>query len=360
MYMKKILLFGAGKSATLLIDYLIGNSGKEHWQLIVVDANLELAKSKIGNSPNGLALSFDINNNEERKKYIGDADIVISLLPPALHYIVAQDCVGLNKNLLTASYVDDQIKNLGAEIENKGLLFLCEMGLDPGIDHMSAMKIIDQIRSEKGRVISFHSHCGGLVAPESDDNPWRYKISWNPRSVVLAGKAGAHYKQNGEEKHLRYEELFVPDRMVEIPGLGHLSWYPNRDSLSYAPLYQLENADTFIRTTLRYPDFMYGWKNGVELKLTDETPRYETDNKSLYEIFKKHMDENGFGDWLERKLSERLSQTKEMLNNLVKLMEVEKEVQEENLEVPEEFITVDEQGNLTEVELEEVKNRAAS
>ena len=358
--MKKILLFGAGKSATVLIDYLLQNAEKEHWQLIVVDADLELAKSKIGDSPFGAALSFDINDQGERKNYIGEAHIVISLLPPTLHYLVAQDCVAQRKNLLTASYVDVQIKNLKQQIENNGLLFLCEMGLDPGIDHMSAMKLIDEIHLAGGRVTSFQSHCGGLVAPESDDNPWRYKISWNPRSVVLAGKAGAHYKQNGEDKHLRYEELFVGDRIVEVPGLGHLSWYPNRDSLRYAPLYHLENAETFIRTTLRYPDFMYGWKNVVELKLTDETPRYETDNKSLYEIFKTHMDENGFGEWLQKKLTERFTQTKEMLNNLVKLMEVEKEVQEENQQIPEEFMTVDEQGNITEIELDEVKNRAAS
>jgi saccharopine dehydrogenase-like NADP-dependent oxidoreductase len=358
--MKKILLFGAGKSATVLIDYLLQNAEKERWQLIVVDADLQAAKSKIGDSPHGLAVSFDINNENERKKYIGEADIVISLLPPALHYLVAQDCVAASKNLLTASYVDAQIKNLKADVESKGLLFLCEMGLDPGIDHMSAMKLIDEIHLAGGRVKSFQSHCGGLVAPESDDNPWRYKISWNPRSVVLAGKAGAHYKQNGEEKHLRYEELFVPDRIVEVPGLGHLSWYPNRDSLSYAPLYHLENVETFIRTTLRYPDFMYGWKNVVELKLTDETQRYETDNKSLYEIFKTHMDENGFSEWLKQKLTERFTQSKEMLNNLVKLMEVEKEVKEENLEVPDEFMTVDEEGNLTEIELDAVKNRAAS
>ena len=358
--MKKILVFGAGKSATVLIDYLLENAQTERWQLIVVDADLELAKSKIGDSPHGAAVSFDINDQGERKKYIHEAHIVISLLPPALHYLVAQDCVAQGKNLLTASYVDVQIKSLQQEIENNGLLFLCEMGLDPGIDHMSAMKLIDEIHFEGGRVTSFQSHCGGLVAPESDDNPWRYKISWNPRSVVLAGKAGAHYKQNGEDKHLRYEELFVPDRMVEVPGLGHLSWYPNRDSLSYAPLYHLESAETFIRTTLRYPDFMYGWKNVVELKLTDETPRYETDSQTLYEIFKRHMDENGFGEWLQKKLTERFTQTKEMLNNLVKLMEVEKEVQEENLEMPDEFMTVDERGNLTEIELDEVKNRAAS
>jgi saccharopine dehydrogenase-like NADP-dependent oxidoreductase len=252
------------------------------------------------------------------------------------------------------------MKNIRSEIENKRILFLCEMGLDPGIDHMSAMKMIDEIHSKGGRVLSFQSHCGGLVAPENDDNPWRYKISWNPRSVVLAGKAGAHFKENGEEKRLQYEELFDSNRMVEIPDLGYLSWYPNRDSLDYASLYGLENADTFIRTTLRYPDFMYGWKNVVELKLTDETPRYETDGKSLYEIFKEHMDKNGFGEWVQKKLTERFTQTKDMLNNLTKLMEAEKEAKEEDFEIPQEFMSVDENGNITEIGLDDVKNRAAS
>jgi saccharopine dehydrogenase-like NADP-dependent oxidoreductase len=139
-----------------------------------------------------------------------------------------------------------------------------------------------------------------------------------------------------------------------------MSWYPNRDSLSYASLYHLEEADTFIRTTLRYPDFMYGWRNVIELKMTDETPEYETNGRALYEIFKEHMDKNGFGKWLEQKLTERFSQTKDMLNNLVKLMEAEKEAKNEDLEIPEEFMTVDEKGNITEIELDEVKNRAAS
>ena len=358
--MKKILLFGAGKSATVLIGYLLENAKEENWFLTVIDADLQLAKNKISDSPYGIALSFDINNAEERKTHIGQSDIIISLLPPALHYIVATDCVELKKNLLTASYVDDQIKNLRSEIEKNNLLFLCEMGLDPGIDHMSAMKMIDEIHSKGGKIISFQSHCGGLVAPESDDNPWRYKISWNPRSVVLAGKSGAHFKEKGEEKRLAYEELFVPDRIIEVPELGFLSWYPNRDSLSYASLYHLEEADTFIRTTLRYPDFMYGWKNVIELKMTDETSKYDTEGRSLYEIFKEHMDINGFGQWLEQKLTNRFSQTKEMLNNLVKLMEAEKEAEAENLDIPEEFMTVDEKGNITEIELDEVKNRAAS
>jgi saccharopine dehydrogenase-like NADP-dependent oxidoreductase len=360
MLMKKILLFGAGKSATVLIDYLLENAVKEGWQLTLVDADLQLAQSKIGDSSFGIPLSFDIRNDTERKKNIEQSDIVISLLPPALHYIVAQTCVELKKDLLTASYVDDQIKNLQSKIEDNSLLFLCEMGLDPGIDHMSAMRMIDDIHSKNGHITSFQSHCGGLVAPESDDNPWRYKISWNPRSVVLAGKSGAHYKESGQEKRLHYEELFTPDRVIEIPELGYLSWYPNRDSLSYAALYDLEEAETFIRTTLRYPDFMYGWRNIIELKMTDETPTYETDKKALYEVFKEHMDKNGFGEWLEEKLTDRFSQTKEMLSNLVKLMEVEKEAKEGDLEIPEEFMSVDEKGNITEIGLDEVKNRAAS
>ena len=353
-------MFGAGKSATVLIDYLLANAGKEGWELVVVDANAELAKEKIGDSIHGTPVSFDIHDVDERRKFINNADIVISLLPPALHYIVAKDCVQLNKNLLTASYVDEQIKILKPEIDNKGLLFLCEMGLDPGIDHMSAMKMIDEIHSKNGKVISFQSHCGGLVAPESDNNPWRYKISWNPRSVVLAGKAGAHYKENAEEKRLSYEELFVPERTVKIPELGILSWYPNRDSLSYAPLYGLEDADTFIRTTLRYADFMYGWKNVVDLKLTDETPQYETNGRTLYEIFREHMDKNGFGEWLEQKLTERFKETKEMMQNLVRLMEAEKEATDAVVEMPQEFMTVDDKGNLEEIEVDDIKNRAAN
>ena len=358
--MKQILLFGAGKSATVLIDYLVENATIENWQLTVVDADLSLARSKIGASSNARAVSFDINDLEERRKHISAADIVISLLPPSLHYLVARDCLALRRNLLTASYADEQMKTLRSGVEGEGLLFLCEMGLDPGIDHMSAMKLIDEIRSDQGKVFSFESHCGGLVAPSSDDNPWRYKVSWNPRSVVVAGKAGARFRQDGEEKTIVYEELFDSSRIVEVPGLGYLSWYPNRDSLSYAPLYGLENAGTFIRTTLRYPDFMYGWKNVLELKLTDETPQYDTNGKTLYDVFREHMDRHGFGQWLEKKLTERFSQTKDMLNNLVKLMEAEKQAEDEEFEIPREFMSVDERGNINEIELDDVKNRAAS
>ena len=358
--MKSILLFGAGKSATVLIDYLLENAINEDWHLIVVDADLALAQSKIGNAQAATAVSFDITNTSERIRYIEKADIVISMLPPFLHIEVAKDCVAFQKNLLTASYVDDAIRELQPEIEKSKLLFLCEMGLDPGIDHMSAMKIIDEIHAKNGKVVSFQSHCGGLVAPESDDNPWHYKISWNPRNIIMAGKAGALYRENGEEKKQVYEELFTADRLVDIPELGFLSWYPNRDSLSYTSLYGLENTATFIRTTLRHPDFMYGWKNIIELKLTDETPQYETDGKTLQQVFKEHMDKNGFGDWINQKLTERFAETKGMLENLMQLMEAENEADKVGETMPGSFMTADENGNLQEVEIDTVKNNAAA
>jgi len=358
--MKTILLFGAGKSATVLIDYLMENAITENWKIVVVDADLKLAQSKIGTSKRATAVSFDITNKEERSKQIRNADIVISLLPPSLHIEVAKDCVKLHKNLLTASYVDDDIKKMKSEIEKNKLLFLCEMGLDPGIDHMSAMKIVDEIHSKGGKITSFQSHCGGLVAPESDDNPWHYKISWNPRNIIMAGKAGAHFRENGEEKRISYKDLFSADHLIEIPEIGLLSWYPNRDSLSYTSLYGLTDASTFIRTTLRHPDFMYGWKNIIDLKLIDETPQYETDGKTLQEVFKEHMDKNGFSEWLSEKLTERFAETKSMMENLMKLMEAEKEVDEEGEELPESFMTADDKGNIQEVEIDEVKSKAAS
>ncbi|HQW43527.1 MAG: saccharopine dehydrogenase NADP-binding domain-containing protein [Chitinophagaceae bacterium] len=358
--MKTILLFGAGKSATVLIDYLLENSIIENWKIVVVDADLKLAQTKIGGAQRAMAISFDINDTAERNKHIRHSDIVISLLPPDLHIRVAESCIEAKKNLLTASYVDDAIRNLQSKIKSQNLFFLYEMGLDPGIDHMSAMKIIDEIHAKDGKVTSFQSHCGGLVAPESDDNPWHYKISWNPRNIIMAGKAGAHYRQLGEEKRIPYEKLFTPERIVEIPGLGHLSWYPNRDSLGYTPLYGLEDAPTFIRTTLRHPDFMYGWKNIIDLKLIDEIPQYETDGKSLQEVFKEHMDKNGFGEWLTEKLTERFAETKSMMENLLKLMEAENAAEIEGAEMPESFMAADEKGNIEEVEIDKVKNKAAA
>ncbi|MBC7886933.1 MAG: saccharopine dehydrogenase NADP-binding domain-containing protein [Ferruginibacter sp.] len=257
--MKKILLFGAGKSSTVLIDYLIAEARENNWFIIIADVNKEQIVGKTNNSAFTEAVQTDITDDLQRSALIQQAAIVISMMPPALHFLIAKDCVEYGKNLLTASYLDASIKSLQTEIHIKKLLFIVEMGLDPGIDHMSAMRIIDDIKARSGVIISFKSHCGGLVAPENDDNPWHYKISWNPRNVVMAGKAGAAYKLAGEIKYEPYETVFSNCPQVDIDGLGSLAAYPNRDSLSYLPIYELEHTATFLRTTLRYPAFCVGW-----------------------------------------------------------------------------------------------------
>ena len=268
--MKTILLLGAGKSATVLIDYLITTAQENKWKIIIADANKEQILVKTNNSPFAEAVALDINNEDKRSALIQRAHVVISMMPPSLHFLVAKDCVEYRKHLLTASYIDNKIKSLLDEIRQKKLLFLCEMGLDPGIDHMSAMKIIDEIKHKGGHVTSFKSHCGGLVAPESDTNPWHYKISWNPRNVVLAGKAGAEYKLDNAIVHKDYATLFTNCIEVNVDGLSPLAIYPNRDSLGYMAPYKLEDATTFIRTTLRYPSYCKGWNAIVQSGLANE------------------------------------------------------------------------------------------
>jgi saccharopine dehydrogenase (NADP+, L-glutamate forming) len=288
--LKTILLFGAGKSATVLINYLLAESATNHWQIIVADADKNLIEAKTKNAPNTEAAVVDITKDEQRTALIQRANLVISMMPPALHYLVAKDCVALSKHLLTASYIDEQIRNLAPEITSKGLFFLCEMGLDPGIDHMSAMKIIDNLKTAGAKITSFKSHCGGLVAPESDSNPWHYKISWNPRNIIMAGNAGAVYKEAGKTVTTEYHAVFENSQTVAFPGLTDLAWYANRDSLSYIPIYKLEEAATFIRTTLRYPSFCFGWDYIVNLGLTDTE-----DHDNI-------IDCETYLDWIERKL----------------------------------------------------------
>ncbi len=289
--MKNILLLGAGKSATVLIDYLLQEADTQDWYLVVADTNKDLIEEKTKKHELSVSVELDIKNDEQRQSLIEFSDIVISMLPPALHILVAQDCLAFGKNLLTASYADDTIKALHNQAVDKGIVFLCEMGLDPGIDHMSALPLINNIKNKGGQITSFKSHCGGLVAPESDNNPWRYKISWNPRNVVLAGKAGAVYKEENKIVEEKYEHLFDCNRMVsfENEGSKQFSYYPNRNSLSYTELYGLQDAETFIRTTLRYPEFMKGWKQIIDLHLTDEQLFYDTDDKTIRDFFREHF-----------------------------------------------------------------------
>jgi saccharopine dehydrogenase-like NADP-dependent oxidoreductase len=295
--LKHIVLFGAGKSSTFLIEYLVRQLPVYEWKLTVLDADRKAAQDKIGPSENAIAIEWRAENSDVRNAFVQSADIVISLLPPALHYQIAIACLENNKNLLTASYVDKNLQNISDKINEAGLLFLCEMGLDPGIDHMSAMQLIHKLQREGAVITSFRSHCGGLVAPQSDDNPWHHKISWNPKNIVLAGKSGAHYRENNQEKVMAYEELFDPARVVNISGVGKLAWYPNRDSLSYIETYNGGNAVNFVRTTLRYPEFCSGWRNIVHLKLTDENPEYSTNGMSLKTFFREHFAKHGVTDW---------------------------------------------------------------
>jgi saccharopine dehydrogenase-like NADP-dependent oxidoreductase len=268
--MRNILLFGAGKSATCLIQFLDNIVTTRDWRLVVAENNLELAQSKLSGSSRSKAVHVSVEDIEQRDGLIRAADIVISLLPPALHFLVATSCVQWKKNLLTASYLDDKLRTLEPAIRDGKLLFLCEMGLDPGIDHMSAMQLIHRISEQGGRIHSFRSHTGGLVSPVSDDNPWHYKISWNPRNVVLAGSAGANYLEEGKTVTLTYGELFKQINKVSIKDLPTLAWYPNRDSLSYIPVYGLDGIKTFIRTTLRSPDYIKAWETVVQAGLTDD------------------------------------------------------------------------------------------
>lgn len=316
--MKNILLFGAGKSASVLIEYLIANAVENKWHITIVDADKNLIEQKTKNNILTTALVADITDDEARKELIQNCNLVISMMPAFLHILIAKDCVHFSKHLLTASYADEEINLLAAEAKRKGIIFLCEMGLDPGIDHMSAMKLVDEIKQKGGNVTSFKSHCGGLVAPESDTNPWHYKISWNPRNVVLAGKAGAEYKLDGKVIEESYENLFDANRTIETEdaSIGSLSYYPNRNSLSYIELYKLHDAKTFLRTTLRYRDFMLGWKNIVELKLTDETPAYDSDGLSLARFFEQHMNAHN----LTQRLIDELKENEVYTNEVIKII----------------------------------------
>lgn len=268
--MKVILILGAGKSATVLIDYLLSQAPINDWEICIADQNISLAEAKAGNNPRAKVLSVSIADVDALSNSIIAADLVISMLPPIFHLNVAKICLQFRKHLLHASYISEEFQQLHHDVAAAGLSFIGEMGLDPGIDHMSAMEMIDAIKLKGGKITSFKSHCGGLIAPESDNNPWHYKISWNPKNIVLAGKDGALYIENNHVKSLQYNQIFNEPKRIKIPALVDLAWYPNRDSISYIQKYHLEGIETFIRTTLRHPDFCMGWNLIVNAELTND------------------------------------------------------------------------------------------
>ncbi len=280
--LKNILIIGAGRSASSLINYLLEHSLHESWNITVGDVSLDLVKQKTNNHPNARPIVLDIMNDQQREEEIKHADMIISMLPASMHMNVAKDCVRFRKHLATASYVSKEMEELDAEAKAAGIILMNETGLDPGIDHASAMRVIDHIHELGGELTSFKSYCGGLVAPESNDNPWGYKFSWNPRNVVLAGQGTAQYIEKGEYKYIPYNRLFTQIDTIEVEDYGLFDAYANRDSLSYRKLYNIAAIPTMLRGTLRMPGYCRAWNVFVKLGLTDDSYKIEASDKLTY------------------------------------------------------------------------------
>lgn len=271
--MRSILILGVGRSATALIHYLITHADQQEWRITVAERDLAHARKVVHEGLEvAQAVELDATNAEARAAIIAKHDLVISMLPAFMHMDVLKDCLRLKKNVITPSYVPDALWPMDADFKQAGLMVLNEMGLDPGIDHMSAMRILDRIRKEGGTMQVFESFCGGLVAPESDDNPWGYKFSWNPRNVVLAGQGGAaKYVQDGVTKYIPYHQLFQRPILVKVPGFGAFDGYANRDSLKYRAHYGIEGIPTLKRGTLRKAGFCAAWNALLQLGCTDDS-----------------------------------------------------------------------------------------
>ncbi len=284
--MRKILIIGAGRSASSLIKYLLDKSKTENLQLIVADKQLDSAKRLINKHPNAQAIELDIFNEDNRKKAIESADIVISMLPARFHLEVAKDCVTYKKNLVTASYVSKEMQALDSLVKENGLIFMNEIGLDPGIDHMSAMQIIDRIRDNGAKLLLFESFTGGLVAPESDDNLWHYKFTWNPRNVVVAGQgSAAKFIQEGKYKYIPYHKLFRRTEILDLKEYGKFEGLANRDSLKYMKVYGLEDILTLYRGTIRQVGYSRAWNIFVQLGMTDDSYTMEDTENMSYRDF---------------------------------------------------------------------------
>ncbi len=281
--MTRILIIGAGRSSSSLINYLLKHAVQYQWHITIADANKKAVEDKIKTYQSiAEAVEFDVHNVSLRETLIQKADFVVSMLPAFMHVDVAKDCVRFGKHLATASYVSPDMKALDAEAKQKNILLLNECGLDPGIDHASAMKVIDEIKAKGGKITSFKSFCGGLVAPESNDNPWGYKFSWNPRNVILAGQGTAQFIEESQLKFIPYNRIYTQIETISIDGYGDFDAYANRDSISYKEPYGLQDIETLLRGTLRFPGYCKAWNVFVKLGLTDDTYKIKQANRLTY------------------------------------------------------------------------------
>ncbi len=270
--MRNILIIGAGRSATSLIRYLLDKSEKEELFITIGDLSIQSAQRFTTCHPNARGIMLDVFNDVQRKQAVENSDLVISMLPARYHVEVAKDCIEFGKHMVTASYISKEMQAVNHKAVAKGLVFMNEIGLDPGIDHMSAMQVIDKIRAKGGKMLLFESFCGGLIAPESDNNLWNYKFTWNPRNVVLAGQGGAaEFIQEGKYKYIPYHRLFRRTEFITIEDYGKFEVYANRNSLQYQSIYGLENILTLYRGTIRRVGFSRAWNMFVQLGMTDDS-----------------------------------------------------------------------------------------
>lgn len=316
--MKKILILGAGLSSSALIRYMLDNSEKFDWYIRLGDISLELARQKIGDHPRGEAIFFNVDNPDQLSVEVRKTDLVISMLPAKFHYSVAKECIRFGVNMVTASYVSPETLSLDSHAKEKGVLIMNEVGVDPGIDHMSAMQIINRLREEGDKLIAFESATGGLVAPKFDNNPWRYKFTWAPRSVVLAGQGGARFLHNGKFKYIPYHKLFQRYEIIEIPGFGQFEVYPNRDSLKYQEKYGLSDLSTMFRGTIRRPGFCEAWDALLQLGATDDTYTMDDTENMTYRGFTNSFLAYNIIDKVEKKVCDylKISPDSELMKKL--------------------------------------------
>lgn len=280
-----ILLIGTGKSSSYLIKYLVENAEAEDWKIIITDQNLAAVKH-LESNPRVQLLSIDINNYDQRVELIQQSNLVISMLPAFMHPIVAKDCVRFKRHMVTASYVSGEMEALNQDAILNGVTLMNEIGVDPGIDHLSAKQVLDRLKAEGANMNIFESFTGGLVAPEYDNNPWGYKFTWNPRNVVVAGQGGAvKFIQEGQYKYIPYNKVFRRTEKISIENYGLFEGYANRDSLRYRSVYGLDNIPTIYRGTLRRVGFCRAWDVFVQLGATDDSYVIEDSENMTYRQF---------------------------------------------------------------------------
>ena len=301
--MRNILLFGAGKSAYVLIKYLLDNATANNWKVTIADMFPKNIRNKF-QSESLEVVEFNLENVALKELLVQKSDIVISMLPARFHSQVMETALKFSKNMITPSYDSKEMNDVKEEVKEKGLIFINELGLDPGIDHMSAMEIIHRIQDSGDKITAFESFTGGLIAPESDNNPWHYKFTWNPRNVILAGAGGSvKFLHNGKHKYIPYHKLFERTEEMHIEGYGDFEGIANRDSLKYIDIYGLKDVQTMYRGTLRRPPYSKAWAILVQVGATDDSYQMEDTVNMTYREFINSFLKYREGDSIELKLA---------------------------------------------------------